>query len=288
MDALVVVDGRTVAGDDARVSVFDRGFLYGDSVFETLRTYGGKPYALKEHLERLERSARSVLIPLDFDPSLLVEEVTSAVRGAGYEESVIRIVVTRGVMSGLGLDLELSSRPTRVVIVIPLTPPPEATYEDGVAAITYPAQRVADGTQASGAKVGNYLVAVLARDLAKKRGAEEALIVDGRGRVVEGATSNLFWVRGERLLTPPESLGILVGITRGRVLKLAAALGIQAEEAMLSADELAQVDELFVCSSVREIVPLVRIDGAMVGNGRPGATTRRLIAAFRKLTREDP
>jgi branched-chain amino acid aminotransferase len=284
--SLVLIDGRPCLPDAAKVSVFDRGFLYGDSVFEALRTYGGRPFALDRHLQRLANSAARVFIDLPVSVAQLGREVLSAIVGAGNPESYVRLTVTRGVGEGLGLDPGLSRHALRVVIVTPLKSPAEETYRDGVAVITHRTERVTDQSTAAGAKVGNYLMAVLAIRQARLANAAEALIVDGRGSVVEGATSNVFAVLGDgTLLTPPESDGILLGITRETVLSVAAQLGVPIRLASLPLDTLKTAAEAFVCSSIRELVPVVSVDGTPIGTGRPGPTTLRLLTAFREACR---
>ncbi|MES1183665.1 MAG: aminotransferase class IV [Myxococcales bacterium] len=286
MSSLVLIDGRPSPPEAATISVFDRGFLYGDSVFEALRTYGGRPFALERHLQRLAESAARVFIDLPVSLQQLGREVHSAIVGAGNPESYVRLTVTRGVGETLGLDPGLARHPLRVVIVTPLKSPPEETYRDGVAVITYRTERVTDHSVAAGAKVGNYLTAVLAIRQARAVGAAEALIVDGRGSVVEGATSNVFAVLGDgTLVTPPESDGILLGITREAVLAVAAELGVPIQQQSLPLEVVKNAAEVFVSSSIRELVPVVSVDGAAIGPGKPGPTTTRLLTAFRDACR---
>jgi branched-chain amino acid aminotransferase len=281
--SLVLIDGRPVAPEAAKVSVFDRGFLYGDSVFETLRTYAGHPFALERHLARLAASAERVFIEVPVSLEQLGREVESAVVGAGNHESYIRVSVTRGIGESLGLDPGLSRHPLRVIIVTPLKAPPAAYYQDGVSVITRRASRVTDGGGASGAKIGNYLAAVLATREMVAAGAAEALLVDGRGQVIEGATSNVFAVLADgSLLTPPEEDGILLGITRETVLSVAAELGLSCRTASLPLEVLLGASEVFITSSVRELLPVVRVDGNLIGSGRPGATSLRLLAGLRE------
>ena len=191
------IDGVIHAPDEAKVSVYDRGFLYGDSVFETVRTYAGEPFALDEHITRLERSARRVGITLPIAPADLAMEVRLALRAARNAESSARIMITRG--SGpVGLDPALAGTPLRVILVEPLAVPAASLYRDGARVITVRTERAGDA--AHGAKVGNYLASLLALQRARIAGAHEALILDAGGRVVEGTTSNVFLVRagGER------------------------------------------------------------------------------------------
>lgn len=287
MTATVWIDGKRFSAEAAQVSVFDRGFLYGDSVFETLRTYGKRPFALEEHLVRLERSAERVLIRMPLDRDGLRREVNEALAAVEHDESVLRLMLTRGRGESLGLDPGLSTTPLRVMLVMPLVPPAAQKYEHGIGVITYRAPRLADGTAAAGAKVGNYLAAVLAIDAARKASAEEALFVDTEQRVLEGSTSNVFAVLGGRLVTPPEELGILPGITRAHVLALAARRGLFTEIRPVSVDELFDAEELFISSSIRELLPVVSVDGRRIGDGRPGKTTLALLSDFREAARAE-
>jgi branched-chain amino acid aminotransferase len=280
MTRVVSIDGKICRPEDATVSVFDRGFLYGDAVFEVLRTYGGRPFAIDEHLARLRRSAERVLIRLPVDEATLRREVEDALRAAGNDESYLRIVVTRGT-GPLSLDPDTAEHPLRVLIVESVAPPPRDAYVRGIALASVVARRAVDDTSAAGAKVTNYLANLLAMKDAKSRGAQEALVVDDRGHVVEGASSNVFVVARGRLDTPPESAGILPGITRAHVLRAAAALGIPSEERALTLDELLAADEVFVTSSIRELLPVVRVDGTAIGSGAPGPTARALHRRFR-------
>ncbi len=279
MTTLVLIDGQVFSAEDAKVSVFDRGFLYGDSVFETIRTYSGSPFRLQEHLRRLEQSARRVFIDLPVSCEVLADEVRRAVALAGNAESYVRLMVTRG--SGpLGLDSEFEAKPARVILAGPLVMPPPSAYSDGIKVVTYRTARVVEATDAAGAKVGNYLVAVLAMREARQRGASEALIVDGSGGVAEGASSNVFAYLEGRWRTPPLSVGILPGITRATILDACRDHGVPVVEEPLSVEDLTRAEEAFICSSIREIVPVVRVDEGNVGAGRPGPETARLVQLF--------
>lgn len=284
MAILVVLDGQYCPPAEPSVSVFDRGFLYGDSVFETLRTYDGKPFELEEHLRRLERSAGLVFIPLPISIAELAREVLAAIAAAGNRESYVRVMVTRG-QGPLGLDPGLADQPRRVIIVQPLVPPPADQYVQGIGAVSYRTERVLDATSAQGAKIGNYLMSVLALREARKAGAAEALIVDGQGRLLEGASSNVFLVEGGRLITPPVEAGILAGITRAHLLVIADELGIPVELNAFRLEAAAAADELFISSSIRELLPVVCLDGKQIGPGSPGPIYQRLLAAFRSHTR---
>lgn len=285
MTTLAVIDGSLRSAERATISVLDRGFLFGDSVFEVLRTYGGRPFELGAHLERLARSARGMGIELPIDARRMAREVERGLAKAGNDESYVRIVLTRG-RGPLHIDPRTASRPTRVILVSPLLALPEDLYAAGVELTTLRFGRVTDGTRAQGAKVSAYVANLLAFWQARETGGHEALMVAEDGHVSEGNSSNVFVVRDGVVLTPPLALGILPGITRGIVQRLAAELGIALREAMLFARDFEQADEAFLTSSLREVVPVVRIDGRKIADGMPGRLTLRLLEAYRARTRE--
>lgn len=280
---VVSIDGALYPAAEARVSVFDRGFLYGDSAFEVMRTYAGRPFRGPEHLARLARSCRRLLIELPLTEAELGALVARTIAGAQLPECYVRVMVTRG-EGTMGLDLSLANAARVIVFALPLHTLPAAAYEQGVAVGLSRAARATDHTAAAGAKASNYLASLLALHEVKQRGCHEALIVGASGAVIEGATSNVFCVRAGELFTPPLDAGILAGITRQTVLELAARLGVPAHEAELMPDSLLHADEVFITSSVRELVPVVRVDDAVIGNGAPGPTSRRLLAAYRAET----
>jgi branched-chain amino acid aminotransferase len=281
MVSTVMIDGSLVAPERALVSVFDRGFLYGDSVFESLRTYRGQPFDLGMHLERLERSAARVLIPLPVSLAVLEREVLQAIDAHPSPERYVRLTLTRGVGRSLGLDPELADTPLRVLLVVDLILPPPELYERGIRAISYRIERASDTIGVADAKIGNYLLAVLAMRAARAAGAQEALLEAANGDLLEGTTCNVFAVFGGNLRTPPESSAILPGITRAHVLELARSAGMPVELRAVHKTELAGADEVFICSSIRELVPVVNIDGRPVGPGVPGPVTRELLRLYR-------
>jgi branched-chain amino acid aminotransferase len=283
VSSLVALDGRIVTPAEASVSVFDRGFLYGDSVFEVFRTYGGVPFGFAEHMARLGRSAARALIPLPCSLPQFSTEVEQTIAATGNAETYVRVVLTRGVGSALGLSPALGQKPLRVVMAMELPAMPAAMYEQGIGVITYRTERIADHTSASGAKLSNYLISVLATHEAEKAGAAEAIIVDRAGQVVEGSTSNVFVFERGVLVTPPEASGILMGITRQKVLEIAQARRIPVEERAFAAEALESADEAFITSSIREVAPVVRVDGKTAGGGKPGPRTLELLEALRAL-----
>jgi branched-chain amino acid aminotransferase len=277
-----MIDGLLVPPERAVVSVFDRGFLYGDSVFEALRTHGGRLALLDAHLARLERSAARVFIALPVPLSTLREEVERAVRAHGSADSYVRLMLTRGTARALGLDPKHAEHPSRVLIVTALELPPAELYERGIEAITFRIQRPSDELSVANAKIGNYLATVLAVRKARESGASEALLENAAGEILEGSTSNVFAVIAGSLLTAPETAAILPGITRARVIEAARAAQIPLQLRAISRAELAHAEEVFITSSIREVVPVVKLDGQPVGTGTPGPIARELLRRFRE------
>jgi branched-chain amino acid aminotransferase len=277
----VSIDGQVVDGDEARVSVFDRGFLYGDSVFEVFRTYGGVPFAEREHLERLRRSADRLMIPMPVSIETLSSEVRATLDAAGEGDWYVRVVVTRGT-GPLTYDPTTATTPLRVIIVVPVSLPPAQYYEQGVAVSLLRASRPTDDERASGAKASNYLANLLAVYEAKQKGAQEALMLGRDGQILEGASSNIFIVKDGKVLTPEPQPGMLVGITRATVLAAAAEERIEVAEAEVRPEDLYDADEAFITSSIREVMPVVSADGRKIGLGAPGPVTKRLHQAYRR------
>ncbi len=262
---IVSIDGVLAPPDGAVVPVTDRGFLYGDSVFETFRTYGGRGHALDRHLARLARSAAAIELTLPVDAETLRSEVRRVV-AAGKGEQRLRLIVTRGDALALADD---GAR--RVILARPFEGHPAILYEEGVTVCTVDGAR-----EHAGAKVGSYLTSVLAARQARARRVYEALLV-ADGEVLEGATSNFFAHIDGVLRTP--SAGILPGVTRGIVLELARQLGIESREGRLGLDEVGAASEAFLTSATREVMPIRRIDEQDLG--APGPIARRLAAAYR-------
>ncbi|HEX8950664.1 MAG TPA: aminotransferase class IV [Polyangia bacterium] len=285
--ALVWIDGAPVDAAEARVSVFDRGFLYGDSVYEVTRALSGVAFALDEHLDRLERSAAGLVMRTP--PRAAIEKaVVDTIAASGLDDAYVRIVVTRGA-GEIALDPAAADEPRLIVIVRPPKPPPPEAYRDGVEVAIVGRTRYAPGVPTSTVdpqvKSGNYLGSVMAVAEARKRGAYEAILCDNVGRITEGSSSNFFLARGGWVSTPPLSVGLLEGITRRKVLQLLAAAHIRAAEQPLWPIDLHRADEAFITSSVRGIVPITRVDGEPIGDGKPGPITRRVMQAYDALVR---
>ncbi len=285
--ALVWIDGAPVEAALARVPVFDRGFLYGDSVYEVTRAFGGVAFALDEHLDRLERSAQGLVMRTP-PRAAIRKAVVDTLAASGLEDAYVRIVVTRGA-GEIALDPAAADEPRLIVIVRPPKPPPPEAYRDGVEVAIVGRTRFAPGVPTSTVdpqvKSGNYLGSVMAVAEARKRGAYEAILCDNVGRITEGSSSNFFIARGGWVSTPPLSVGLLEGITRRKVMQLLDAEHVRWAEQALWPIDLHQADEAFLTSSVRGIVPITRADGEPIGDGRPGPITRRLVDAYDALVR---
>jgi branched-chain amino acid aminotransferase len=282
METRVNVDGRITAPDRAVVPALDRGFLYGDSVYEVLWWHRGTPIQADDHLARLAESARRIYMHLPSPASRLLDAVRTTVEAAGVrddEDAYVRLVVTRGA-GPLGLPIEDGLVPVVVVVVAPAHRPDAATWERGLRVALVDRLRVSVRALDPGAKTGNYMNNMLALHEARARGADDALMLNDRGEVTEGSTSNVYLVSRGQVATPALDAGILRGTTRTRILDLCARRGLPAAETrVLPADVLA-ADEAFLSSSVRGVIPVVAVDGRPLGDGRPGPVTRRVHAWF--------
>lgn len=278
-EGVVSIDGVVGPASAARVDALDRGFLYGHSAFEALRTYGRVPFRLREHLARLAKSCVRLRMPAP-DLERIASDLHRTVEASGLAECYLRIVITRGTGPiGIAAGAE---RPCTIVYALPLNLLPADAYARGIGiALAHGARDPSLG----GIKSSNYLAGVLAVAAAKERGADEAVLLGANGEIAEGATSNVFMVRAGRVLTPPLSAGILEGITRRVVFELLRAIEVPVAEELMFPSDLYRADEVFITSSIREVVPVVRVDDVAVGDGSPGGLARRLREAYRAHTR---
>lgn len=282
----VNIDGVLHGRDDARISVFDHGFLFGEGVYEVLRTYGARPFLYPEHMRRLRASAARLALdcPLSDDQMLArIAETVAAADLAG--DAYVRILLTRGV-GEIVYDPSACPSPTLVIIVKPHVDPPATAIRDGVRIALASVVRNHPGSVDPAIKSNNLLNNALAMQQAYREGAFEALMKNHRGELCECAQSNIFFVRDGVLLTPPVDAGLLVGVTRGFVLELAARLGLRADQGVLHDTDLPSMQEAFLTSTTREIVPVVGIGTQQIGDGAPGPVTRRLIDAFKAAVPE--
>ena len=278
----ISVDGVVQPPERACVSVLDHGFLFGDSVYEVLWWHRGALIQADDHLERLEASARHLYLDLQHPRADLLAAVRATVAAAEVgpaEDALVRLVVTRGV-GPLGLDFREVPRRTVVVVVAPALRPGPDAFERGLSVALVDRRRTSARALDPRAKTGNYLNNVLALHEGKLAGADDALLLNEAGDVAEATTSNVYLVVRGRLVTPALASGILEGTTRRRLLALASGAGIPAEERRVTLGELASADEVLLSSSVRGVLPVTRLGGRTVGDGRPGPVTRRLHALF--------
>jgi len=274
------VNGDVVPAAEARVSVLDNGFTFGDSVYETLRTYSGRPFHLDRHLARLRQSAARLGIEIPLGDDVFAQRLATLLERAQNEESYIRIIVTRGV-GDISYHFERVKGPTVVLAVKPYEPFPESTYTDGVAVIIASVRRNHPRALDPGIKSCNLLNNILAVREAQSKGALEPILLNEAGEVAEGASTNVFIVRGEEVTTPPLSAGILPGVTRQLLLEIGPAVGIPVVEESVSVQDLLGADEAFVTSTLKEAAPIRSVDGQLIGRGIPGPVTLRLLQAYR-------
>lgn len=287
MPGAVYVNGRLSSEADAVVPVFDHGFLYGEGVYEVCRTYGGRVRMLSRHLARLRASASLIALPVPFDDATLEARVDETLTAAGLKpwrdgvaNAYVRMLLTRGV-GELSYDPRACPTPSLVVIARPHTPPPSHVYEAGVRVALVDVERNRREALNPQIKSNNLLNNALAMQQALARGAFEAVMKNHDGHLAECSQSNLFVVAGGVVCTPPVGEGLLPGITRAFVLELCESLGIKAHQRVLDEKDLLGADESFLTSTTREIVPIVSVDGATVGAGRPGPITRQLLDVYR-------
>jgi branched-chain amino acid aminotransferase len=280
------VNGTITAAEVAVVSPLDRGFLFGDSVYETIRTYGGRPFLLGGHLQRLRRSAEHLDIPHERTIVDIEAEILRTVASSGLPETAIRVILTRG-LGPLGYDPADCGSPTLVIHARRCPEIPSSILQEGVDVAIVDVTRNARSALDPAIKSSNLLNNFLAWRAARRLGAYEPILLNAAERLTEGATSNLFVVRSERLVTPPLEDGLLEGITRGLVLELARGAGLAVAEESLGSDELRTADEAFLTSTLKGILPIRRCDGWPVRHGRPGPLTRRIMDLFLERVQAD-
>ncbi len=280
----VYVNGKFLPRAEAKVSVFDRGYLYGDGVFEGIRTYNGRIFRLDKHLERLYRGAKAIALDLPLTPEEFKDVIIEAVRRNGLRDCYIRVVVSRG-EGDLGLNpMNCHTPPTIVVIVDHISLYPKEVYEQGLELVTCTTCRNLPTALNPEIKSLNYLNNILARIEVVRAGAHEGLMLNHLGYVAEATGDNVFVVREGVLKTPPPHTGILEGITRQVVLELAQEMDLPVREDMLTLYEVYTADECFLTGTAAEIVPVARTDGRVIGDGHPGPITKRLMERFKEVT----
>jgi len=284
MGIFASVNGNVVPAEQARVSVLDNGFTFGDAVYETLRTYRGRPFHLDRHLERLGASAARLGFAAPFGDEVFARRLDELLARAGNEESYIRIILTRG-EGDISYRFDRVTGPTLVMVVKPFEPPPARDYAEGIPIVIASVRRNHPRALDPAIKSNNLLNNILAVREGQGRGAAEAILLNDLGEVAEGASSNVFVVKAGRVSTPPLDAGILSGITRRIVLDLCRGLGIPAREETLIAADLFAADEVFITSTTKEAAPVRTVDGKLVGAGGPGPVHQRILQAYRDYAR---
>ncbi len=285
MDLLVYINGKFVPRSEAKISVFDHGFLYGDGVFEGIRAYNGKVFKLREHIDRLYDSARAIALDIPISKEEFMEIILETLRVNKLRDAYIRPIVTRGV-GDLGLDPRRCKEPTIIVIAQPWEKLYGDLYERGIKAVTVTVRRNAIDSLPPNIKSMNYLNNILAKIEANAKGGDEAIFLDQNGYISEGSGDNIFIVKNGVIMTPP-TINNLKGITREVVIDIIQRLGIPFKEVNLSLYDLYTADEVFVTGTAAEVCPIVWIDGRVIGDGKPGEITKTLMIEFRKVTERE-
>jgi branched-chain amino acid aminotransferase len=284
MSFKVWINGTLYEKENAKVSVYDHGLLYGDGVFEGLRSYGGKVFRLDAHLQRLWNSAKAILLEIPISREAMARAVNETLQANGLADGYIRLIVTRGAGS-LGLDPKRTANPQVIIITDYITVYPEELYRQGLEIITASTLRNHPAALSPRIKSLNYLNNILAKIECMQAGCMEALMLNHKGEVAECTADNIFLVRDGVLLTPPTDAGILEGITRDAVMELARESGYEVREVAITKHDLYIADECFLTGTAVEVIAVVKVDSRVIGSGTPGPITRKLKEQFHKLTR---
>ncbi|MCC6027291.1 MAG: branched-chain-amino-acid transaminase [Archaeoglobus sp.] len=285
MGLLVYLDGKFVPEEEAKISIFDHGFLYGDGVFEGIRAYNGRVFRLREHMNRLYDSAKAIDLQIPITKEEFEKIILETLRINKLRDAYIRPIVTRGV-GDLGLDPRKCKKPTIIVITKPWGKLYGDLYERGLKAVTVAVRRNPCDALPPNIKSLNYLNNILAKIEANAKGGDEAIFLDKLGFISEGSGDNVFIVKNGSILTPP-TINNLPGITREVVIEIIKKLGIPFAERNLSLYDLYTADEVFVTGTAAEIAPIVEVDGRKIGDGKPGKLTKRLMEEFEKVTQTE-
>ena len=279
----IYIDGQFYDKENAKISVFDHGLLYGDGVFEGIRFYNGRVFRLDEHIDRLFDSARAIALNIGMDKSAVIEATLETIRQNNLQDGYIRLVVTRGV-GDLGLNPMLCPKASLFIIASKITLYSADKYENGLDVVTCATRRIPHGALSPMVKSLNYLNNVMAKIEAQNAGAGEGLMLNEQGFVSECTGDNIFIIKNGVITTPPISAGALAGVTRSVVFDLASEFGIPIHEPMMTRYDIFTADECFLTGTAAEIIPAVKLDTRLIGDGKPGPITRRLITRFRELT----
>ncbi len=282
-DMKIYIDGKYLDEKDAKISVFDHGLLYGDGIFEGIRAYNGRVFKLKEHIDRLFYSAKALLLTVPLSHADMMEAVVDTCRRNKIRDGYVRLVVTRGV-GGLGLNPKRCKKPSVIIIADKIQLYPVEMYERGLEIITVPTVRNLHSALNPAIKSLNYLNNILAKIEANNGGCEEAIMLNAEGYVSECTGDNVFIIKAGQMFTPPLSAGALYGITRSVVIEMAREASVAVSEPNLTRYDLFNADECFLTGTGAELIPVVKIDGRVVGTGKPGPITKSLVAKYKALT----
>lgn len=279
----IYIDGEFFEKDQAKVSVFDHGLLYGDGIFEGIRFYGGRVFRLEEHMNRLFDSAKAILMEPDISKADLTEAVLETIRQNGLTDGYIRLVITRG-EGNLGLSPEHCPKTTTIIIAAGIKLYPKEMYENGLMVVTCATRRIPHGALSPMVKSLNYLNNIMAKIEATAAGAGEGLMLNEQGYVAECTGDNIFIVKNGEIFTPPISSGALAGVTRGVVFELAAEAGIPISEPDITRYDIFTADECFLTGTAAEVIPAIMLDQRPIGDGKPGKITKQFMERFHQLT----
>jgi len=282
----IYLDGNLVDSAEAKISVFDHGLLYGDGIFEGIRLYSGNVFRLEEHLERLEYSAKAILLKLPWTRKEISDAVCATCRANALTDGYIRLVVTRGV-GDLGLSPWLCPKPSIFIIADKIALYPQEHYEKGLEIVTVPTRRMNAAALSPAIKSLNYLNNIMAKIEARQAGALEAIMLNDQGFVAECTGDNIFIVHKGRLFTPSAQQGALKGITRDAIFAIAKELGLSIEEHDMTRYDVWNADEVFLTGTGAEVIPVVKLDGREIGNAKPGPVFSQILAAFRRRVRTE-
>ncbi len=278
----IFLNGELVDKGEAKISVFDHGYLYGDGIFEGIRAYNGRVFRFEEHLTRLYESAKAIMLNIPMQKEEMKEAVLKTIRANELKDAYIRLVVSRGV-GDLGLDPKKCDEATVVIIASDITLYPDEFYENGLEVVTVPTRRnIPEGVNPR-VKSLNYLNNIMAKIEANQAGVLEAIMLNNEGYVAECTGDNIFIVKGSKLITPPTYAGILKGVKREVVMGVAPEFDLEVREELFTRHDLFTADECFLSGTAAEVIPVVKVDGREIGNGRPGEYTWKLIERFREL-----
>lgn len=283
---LIFLNGEFVSKDQAKISVYDHGYLYGDGVFEGIRVYEGNVFKLLEHLIRLYESAKSIMLEIPYTLEEMKDLVVMTIRKNKLLNGYIRLVVSRGVGT-LGLAPDSCLKPNVVIIAEQLSLFPPEYYKTGIPVVTVATRRNRPDVLSPQVKSLNYLNNILVQIEAKLAGVQEALMLNEQGYVAEGSGDNVFIVKGDKLITPPVSAGALEGITRNTIIDIGLQLGYQVREELFTRHDVYVADEVFLTGTAAEVIAVTKVDGRRIGIGKIGPHTNRLLEEFRKVVVED-